>query len=45
MPETKDRDMSEFIEYDIDVDKIKYADKVREKARQKRLQAEKTKVV
>ncbi|RKP10546.1 P-loop containing nucleoside triphosphate hydrolase protein [Thamnocephalis sphaerospora] len=43
MPEMKDRDATAFIEYDVNVDSIKYADKVREKARQKRLQAEKTK--
>ncbi|RKP23405.1 P-loop containing nucleoside triphosphate hydrolase protein, partial [Syncephalis pseudoplumigaleata] len=41
MPELKDKDTSEFVAFDVNVDAIPYADKVREKARQKRIKAEK----
>ncbi|KAI9594916.1 P-loop containing nucleoside triphosphate hydrolase protein [Syncephalis fuscata] len=43
MPELKDKDMSEFKPFDVDVDNIPYADRAREKARQKRIKAEKLK--
>jgi ATP-dependent RNA helicase DDX55/SPB4 len=41
MPELKDKDISEFTPFAVDIDTIPYADKTREKARQKRIKAEK----